>query len=178
MVEDSKMKHIPNIITLVRILGTLVLIGTELSSIFFFVVYSICGFSDVLDGWIARKYKLTSELGARLDSIADMMFYFVMLLKMIPYLLEIMPGGFWVAINSVVVVRAISYIVAAIKYKKFASLHTYLNKLTGLSIFVMPYITQFTWFVYYVIGACVIAVLATLEELFLHITRKEYHANV
>ena len=178
MIEDSKMKHIPNIITSVRIVGTLVLIGTELSSIGFFVIYSICGFSDVLDGCIARKFKLTSELGAKLDSIADMMFYFVMLLKMIPFLLEVMPCGFWVAVNSVVVVRVISYIVAALKYKRFASLHTYLNKLTGLSIFVMPYITQFTWFVYYVIGACVVAVVATLEELFLHIIRKEYRANV
>lgn len=178
MTQFLKYKYIPNIITVVRIVGTLLFIWTPLPSVSFFVIYSICGFSDVLDGWIARRMKTASEFGARLDSIADMLFYFVMLLKMMPLLLEVMPGGFWVAVNSVVVVRIISYIVAAIKYKKFASLHTYLNKITGLSIFVMPYITQFTWFVYYVIGACVIAVLATLEELFLHLSRKEYRANV
>ena len=64
-----KSKYIPNIITAVRILGTLFLLWAKLPSLYFFVIYSICGFSDVLDGWLARKTKTTSEFGARLDSV-------------------------------------------------------------------------------------------------------------
>jgi cardiolipin synthase len=36
-----------------------------------FVLFAIAGFSDALDGWLARTYNLQSELGAILDPIAD-----------------------------------------------------------------------------------------------------------
>ena len=173
-----KSKYIPNIITAVRIIGTIFLLWAELPSLYFFIVYSICGFSDALDGWIARRTKTTSEFGAKLDSVADLLFYAVMLIKLMPLLIKLMPYGFWIAVSCVILGRIISYIVAALKYKRFAALHTYLNKLTGLAIFIMPYITQFTGFVYYMMVACGVAALATTEELLLHIRRKEYRANV
>ena len=175
--NTMKSKYIPNIITAVRILGTLFLLWAKLPSLYFFVIYSICGFSDVLDGWLARKTKTTSEFGARLDSVADLLFYGVMLIKLMPVLVKVMPSAFWIAVSCVVIGRLASYIVAAMKYKRFAALHTYLNKLTGLGVFIMPYITQFTGFVYYVMAVCGVAALATFEELFLHIRRKEYRTN-
>ena len=39
-------------------------------STLFLTIYVLTGISDVLDGAIARKYTTTSELGAKLDSIA------------------------------------------------------------------------------------------------------------
>jgi cardiolipin synthase (CMP-forming) len=45
-----------------------------------FVLYSICGITDFLDGWIARRYNLHSNLGRMLDPIADKLLIAVVLL--------------------------------------------------------------------------------------------------
>ncbi|MFO1103778.1 MAG: CDP-alcohol phosphatidyltransferase family protein [Methylocystis sp.] len=64
---------VPNFITI----GRLVLTPAAISLIVerqwsaAFVLYAIAGFSDALDGWMARTYNLQSELGAILDPIAD-----------------------------------------------------------------------------------------------------------
>ena len=55
-------KFIPNFITLIRIIGTSLLIFTEPFSNIFFILYFLCGVSDTLDGYIARKFKLCSKI--------------------------------------------------------------------------------------------------------------------
>ena len=42
-------------------------------------IYTFAGLTDVLDGWLARKTGRASEFGARLDSVADLLFYSVLL---------------------------------------------------------------------------------------------------
>ncbi|MDS1003847.1 CDP-alcohol phosphatidyltransferase family protein [Clostridium sporogenes] len=49
------MKNIPNLITMIRILGITVLVFIRPFSEIFFIIYLICGISDILDGMIARK---------------------------------------------------------------------------------------------------------------------------
>ena len=51
--------------------------------------------SDVLDGWLARKKRITSEFDARLDSIAVLLFYGVLLIRMLPLLYQMLPGEIW-----------------------------------------------------------------------------------
>jgi len=53
-------------------------------SVGFYIIYLICGTSDVLDGYIARKYKTSDSYGAALDSIADFVFFGIMLFVFIP----------------------------------------------------------------------------------------------
>ncbi len=43
-------------------------------TLLFWIVYSLCGFSDIIDGYIARKTNSTSKLGSLLDSIGDIVF--------------------------------------------------------------------------------------------------------
>lgn len=65
--------NIPNIITGIRILlipvFVIFLIQDKLS--FALVIFLIAGITDALDGFIARRYRQVSELGAYLDPIAD-----------------------------------------------------------------------------------------------------------
>lgn len=68
------MKHLPNVITLSRIVSALALMPILAFSQTFFVIYTYCGVSDVLDGFLARKLNSVNESGARLDSIADIVF--------------------------------------------------------------------------------------------------------
>ncbi len=64
---------IPNIITLCRILLVPIIIWAIASSQMeiAFVVFIIAGVSDAVDGFLAKRFNMTSELGALLDPLAD-----------------------------------------------------------------------------------------------------------
>ena len=159
-------------------IGTLVLAVIKPLSDGFFILYALTGFTDVLDGWIARKTKIASEFGARMDSIADLLFYAVMLIRVFPALWSRLPLSICCAAAGIAAVRIIAYLAAAMKYHRFASLHTYLNKLTGIAVFMIPffagtdYVQEFCW------TACAVGIAASLEELVIHIRNTEYRSNM
>ena len=172
-----KRLNIANCITSIRIIGTICLLFTQPFSREFFIIYSICGLSDVFDGFVARITKTVTDFGAKLDSVADLSFYAVMVLKIFPALIEKLPGEIWYAVTVIVLLRVFSYIVVAIKYKKFASLHTILNKITGFAIFFIPYMLSTSIAVPYCITACTISGISTLQEMILHLTSNEYQGK-
>ena len=169
---------IANFITVLRMAGTGMLLFTAPLTPAFYLLYTLCGVTDALDGIIARATKTASAFGARLDSIADLMFYGVVLWKLTPLLWAKLPMGVWCLTGGVLLVRVTACIVAVVKYGTFASTHTVLNKLTGLLVFLLPYfaagplLPAFGW------AAAVIAAAASTEELFLHIRSPEYHPDV
>ena len=165
---------IPNYITSIRIIGSIILLFTKPFTKVFYIIYTLCGLSDVADGAVARFTKTSSEFGAKLDSVADMLFYAVMLLKVFPVLWDILPVYIWYIVALVILLRLCSYIVAAVKYHKFASLHTYLNKLTGLIIFTVPYFLKLPIGIYVCFAVTIIAGLGSLEELLIHIRKGNY----
>ena len=75
-----------NIITGIRILCSIALLAVPPFSAPFYALYLTAGFSDMIDGTIARKTGTASEFGATFDSIADLMFVAVCLIKLIPVL--------------------------------------------------------------------------------------------
>lgn len=171
------MKHLPNCITLSRIASSLALLFVRTFSPMFFVIYTYCGVSDVLDGFLARKFSLSSENGARLDSIADIVCYGITAVKIMPSLLGVLTSPIWWLITVVLVIRIISYTVAMIKYHCFASLHTYMNKLTGFLIFTIPYIIAQPFALPASIIITLVALLAASEELIIHISANQYSSN-
>lgn len=170
--EDFVKKNTANFITLVRMIGTICLLFLSAGSGAFYIVYTISGVSDALDGWIARKMKLESDFGSKLDSIADLMFYAVMFIKTFPALWDVLPKTIWIAVAVILVVRVASYMVAAFKYKSFTALHTYLNKLTGALVFLLPYSLFLPVIVPHSVVTCVIALIAAVQELIIHIQNK------
>lgn len=172
------MKNVPNFITCIRILGTIILLFIEPFTTGFYVLYAFCGATDILDGLIARKYNAISEFGSKLDSIADIFYYMVMVFKILPVLVKILPIYVWYMLFGVVAVRIISYIIAAVRYKCMASHHTYLNKISGFSAFLAPYfVTQSIGDVYCTVVGVIVSI-ASLEELLMHIVFKEYRADM
>ena len=143
--------------------------------VLFFVIYFLCGFSDVLDGFIARKTNTQSQLGAKLDSIADFILFAVITVSIIiwmgskiKYFLPIILG--------IAIVRSFSVIFAAFRYHTFAMLHTWGNKITGFMLFITPLFLlmdriEIAWIV------CSVALLSALEELLIHITSKQLDLN-
>ena len=62
-------------VTSIRMAASFFLLFLPLKSIWFLVIYTFAGLTDVLDGWIARKTGSASEFGAKLDSVSDLLFY-------------------------------------------------------------------------------------------------------
>ena len=61
-------------ITIIRIICAVLMLIPKPLSAEFFILYALCGLSDILDGFIARKTKTTSKPGSILDSIGDIVF--------------------------------------------------------------------------------------------------------
>ena len=172
-----KIKNLPNYITCLRILGTLFLFFTESLSVAFFVTYLFTGVTDALDGWLARKMNVVSEFGAKLDSIADLLFYTVLLAKIFPKLWETLPYTIWIVLAAVLLVRCVAYVVAFVKYRRFASIHTYMNKMTGFAIFAYPCFLLSPVAVPVAFAVCTIGGMASFEELLIHIFRSGYNGD-
>lgn len=175
---SEKLKHLPNCITTLRIVGTAALIFTKPMSLWFYIVYCLTGVTDVLDGFLARKLKITSEFGAKLDSIADLLFYTIMGIMIMPVLLKTLPLSLWCGVVTVIVLRLASYITAAIKFKRFASTHSVLNKLTGAAVFCIPFILLSPVAVPICWVICVISGVSSSHELVIHLLSKTYKTNV
>lgn len=171
------LRHLPNCITALRLAATAVLLFLAPFRAAFYVVYTLAGVSDVMDGWTARKLKVTSDFGAKLDSAADLVFYSVMFARIFPALWAGLPRIIWRGVQLVVALRLITYAFAAVKFRRFASLHTYMNKATGAAVFALPYLahlpvlTPFCW------GLFALSLTGTLEELTIHIRAREYNPN-
>ncbi len=168
---------LPNIITFFRICGSVSLVFIEPLTVAFFIIYTLAGISDVLDGFIARHFKATSEFGTKLDSIADFLFYGVMLLKILPLLIKTLTWGIWIAVIGIILVRICSYTLAAVKYHRFSTLHTYLNKLSGITIFFVPYFIKLPLGLTVCNIVCVVAAIAAIEELIIHIRARTYDTS-
>lgn len=156
---------------------SLFLLFLPLSSAGFLAVYTFTGLTDALDGWLARKTGTASDFGARLDSIADLLFYAVLLLRLSPVLWRTLPVTIWYGVAVVLLVRLTAYAVAAAKYHRFAALHTWLNKLTGAGVFLLPYVIAFSTGIAYSWAVCALAFAASLEELMIHLCWKDYCAD-
>ena len=78
----SNLYSIPNILSLLRLALVPVLVGLASAQRgdIFLMVLAVSLLSDVLDGYLARKLGLVSELGAKLDSWGDILTYAAMIL--------------------------------------------------------------------------------------------------
>lgn len=162
--------NIADLVTIIRIIcAALMLIPKPLSAEFF-ILYALCGLSDILDGFIARKMHMQSERGAKLDSIADIIFGTLLAVKIIPILNITLWMIIW--IMFIVVLRSVSYIIGYKKFHAFSSLHTYTNKLTGLMLFISPVLFLFFGFIVTGCILCVTASASTVEELLITIKSK------
>lgn len=171
MINKKHYIHIPNLITAARIICALLLLLTRPLALSFYILYIICGLSDMLDGFLARKLKVTSELGAVLDSIADFVFLVVIMFKILPILSFKTWQIYWII--GIAAIRFTAVGISAIRFRTFTMLHTYLNKLTGFLLFLFPLCLGFLSFRVLFIIECSVATLSSLEELVLDCTIKQ-----
>lgn len=171
----KRLKRIPNILSCVRIALSLSLfllppLGRE-----FFVVYALCGITDIADGIIARACNAVTKLGGKLDSLGD----FVMAVTAAVIIVPIVnpPFGIWAWIAAIAIVRIGSPIIAYMRHREFGMVHTMGNKITGLLLFLYPFTLAFGSSAAVLTALCVVASVSAIEELAIQCTSKRYCGN-
>lgn len=167
---------IANAITASRVVCAILLAVVPAFSVGFFALYLWCGVSDTLDGWLARRWGCSNALGARFDSVADVVFAFCVAMALIP----VLPWEPWMVawICVVAVARFVSYTVGCWKYHTFAALHTRLNKLTGIVLLCMPMLYLLIGMDAIVAIVCAVATVSAVEELVITLTSTELDCDI
>lgn len=125
--------NIPNIISALRILGAILLLFFYPASVAFWVIYGLCGISDMLDGYLARKLRAESKAGAVLDSVADICFVACCAIRLLPVLR--IPTWLWIWAGVIAAIKIVNQVSALIVSQRFRFPHTTANKLTGFLLF-------------------------------------------
>lgn len=175
MGKQFVIKNIANIVTSLRIVFAILMVAAKPFSIIFWTAYLCAGLSDLLDGFLARKLNQQSKKGATLDSIADL--FFAVAIAIVVMNNISFPVWLWGIIAEIALLRLISYAIGYYKYHTFSSLHTYANKATGALIFAFPVLYALLGLFVPAIIICVIAVVASLEEVVLTIKSTELHRD-
>ena len=118
-----------NTITLFRMAAGIVLLLCPVFSPVFYVLYIAAGLSDMLDGFVARKTDTVSELGARLDTMADFVLVVVCLIKLLPILN--IPAWLYGWIGIIALIKVANIISGFAAQKKLVTVHSVMNKATG-----------------------------------------------
>lgn len=151
-----------NLITSCRILLSLLLLFFPTLSPGFYGLYLAAGLSDMLDGLVARRTNSTSPLGAKLDSIADIIFLAVCLIKLLPVLT--LPVWLWGWVGLIALLRLVNVVSGFVCRKKLVLLHTRANKLTGALLFLLPLSLGFLNLLYTAVPLCTLASFAAIQE--------------
>ena len=102
----------------------------------FYALYIAAGFTDMIDGMLARKTNTVSEFGSKLDTMADFVLVVVCLIKLIPILNITIWVYVWVVI--IAFIKVINVVSGYVVQKKFVAAHTVMNKVTGAVLFIFP----------------------------------------
>jgi len=177
---SSLIQHVPNLITIARILSVPVLLALatrQHEEVFKWLLLAAL-LSDILDGLLARAFDLASALGATLDSIAD-----ALLMGVAAYGIWVFHPGFVHAHGPTVLLVMglwlLEMLVSIWRYGKLSSFHAYSIRVGAymMGIFVMVlFIWGFhLWFFYMTV---IIIVLGYLEEFVLLWLLPQWTPNV
>ncbi|MFH5882554.1 CDP-alcohol phosphatidyltransferase family protein [Liberiplasma polymorphum] len=140
----KKLFTIPNSLSLSRLvfLPLLYIFLWQEKFALFFVLFTVLGSTDFLDGYLARKWNQVSKLGKMLDTVADMFFY----ISIAYYLYYLYPHAimsnryFLIAAFSV---YGLSFMIPLVLYKKAYTLHTRILRSNAVLVYFMMLLSFF-----------------------------------
>ena len=151
-----------NFITFIRILCSIAILFCPVFSVAFYALYITAGLTDMIDGWVARKTNTVSEFGAKLDTVADFVFVVVCLVKLLP-IMDI-PTWLYLWIGVIAFIKIINIVSGYVVQKQFVAIHSVMNKVTGVLLFVLPLTLTFIDLRYGAVVVCLVATFAAIQE--------------
>ncbi len=178
----AELKKISNQLTALRLLLLPVMWGFALKKFPFYyigIALIVCGITDILDGYFARKLNQVSKFGSSLDSWADN----TLLISAIIWVAMLMPEVFTenaVLITISLLFYAMFLIVGLIKFRRFANLHLYSSKASTTVLYI--FLVHAFLFAGYNRGlfifVAIISIISALEGLLIQISTKNVNENM
>ena len=156
------MKRIPDLLSMSRIVLCLPLLLVDTMTVPFWTLYLIAGITDMLDGFLARRWGVESKYGARLDSLADFVFVLAVGYKLFLWLK--LPTALLMMIGLIALIKVINAISSFVVKHRVAFLHTKANKLTGFLLFIGMMVIGQSYFVPVAWAIACIALFAAIQE--------------
>jgi len=173
-------KHVPNALSGLRIILSIVLLFLVGRPWIFLVVYLINGATDVFDGQIARHFKVESSLGSKLDAVGDSMLFGSALICMV-FLADLKVDLLkCLAVLSFGVVYKIANVfVTRVRFKQWNMMHTLMNKTVFVTLYFYVPIFLILGEVNFqmVLAITVLICLACAEETVTLLRLEEYDVN-
>lgn len=153
-----------NVITVSRVPLSLAMLVLPPRFVPFAACYLLCGVTDVLDGFAARKLHAESEKGAMLDSMADLLFAVIYAVKILP-LLNI-PLWIWIWTAIIGAIKITGIFIASRNAHRLMIEHSFGNKLTGLLLYLLPLSVWAVDVKYGAVLVCIAATVTVIIELY------------
>ena len=165
-------ENIPNAITVLRLSLAFMLPISEPTSPVFLTIVAVCGASDVLDGYLARRWDAVSRTGSILDSTADVAFMTVLVLCLVTFY----PSEPWmiVWVSAIAVLRIMAFAIGYARLGEPGFVHTYLNKAAGVLLFLSPFIIILIGVTASWILICSVATVSSVEFFYINMHSRDY----
>ena len=159
-------KHIANCITGIRILMAPVLLVFRKVNGAYLILLSICGFTDLIDGPVARKTGSVSTLGSVLDTVGDVLLYLSAIRILV--ITEHRSGPLlWMI--GMMGIHLLASIIGSIRFKTFFFVHNVSAKAWGMLMFLLPFAIWFGWQDAWMIVICAAATFSAIDALLIQI---------
>lgn len=162
MTTKEKVLNVPNALSVYRMIALPFIIYTIATGnkSMYITLLSINLVTDILDGLIARTFKLETELGARLDSFADLGTYLMAFSGMIILENEFV-SEHGIAFSLLIGMYALPQLISLVRFRRPTSFHLYSSKTLGYiqGIFIFTYfVFGYTpWYFYFmIVASCVV----------------------
>lgn len=155
-----------NVLTGIRILCGLLILCFPAFSGWYYCFYLIGGFTDAIDGTVARKMGTASDFGSKFDTIADFIFTLAVVIKIVRALYFPVWLIIWIAVIALIKIGC--HLAGYIKYHEFKTVHSALNKVCGGAAFVVPLFIggDYAWQAKFIvlIVICILTSIAAIAE--------------
>lgn len=173
--------YLVNGITLYRLVAAPVLLWLILTrelDVFKWLL-AVSFFTDAIDGYLARKYKVVSVMGAKLDSIADDLTVVAATIGLFVFKPAFIKEEYgWLILLLVLFVIQIT--LALVRYKKPTSFHTYLAKIAavcqGIFLILTFFVASPLYLLFYM--AVLMTALDLAEEIIMILLLLEWEADI
>ena len=149
-----------DLMTISRIFLSILLLFLPFTSLSFLALYIAGGVTDMADGFVARATGTAGARGAKLDSLADGVFFLSSAIKIIPSL-SILPF-LWAPVMIVLLVRVANLLHSFFKGRE--PLHTTADKITGFLLFLLPLSLGLVPIMFSASAVTAVAFYAAIEE--------------
>lgn len=125
-----------NILTGLRMLCGILLLCFPTFSGWYYLFYLLGGFTDAIDGAVARRLGQASDFGAKFDTAADVIFAMAAVITIIGALY--VPLWLMLWIGLIILIKFAGLISGYIRYHEWRVIHSALNRICGILVFLVP----------------------------------------